>query len=599
MAAFVLPPPPLSLLPDPENHQLLKHGRTIKPLHSFPTSEPNVVIEALSDDPSSKNFTSFRIVNKDNGKEMSRYRGDDIVQMRKFMASLGGTGQGLFTRKTDGGEVPIEVQHGLWDVIHPSEDELVLRENTFETHGNIEGKEMVIFPSDTPPAYHETMQQLPVEFYFPSDTGVELPPDIVACLAFPGTAIPAFDPKSYRRPWHDTFLPPHGPPVFFPVSFGYGAEVGLDNGQQALWDPVSKTCFFLDHIRQVTFYEDPRPALPPPPVVSKQAFQYGDSKFDLFAPPVCSDRSIIHETTRRAHSKPKGCTINAAGVSGQHGAYGLTGSSGIDGCSGHSGETGSNGACGREGGPGGPGSPGVRGIDGTSSSDVVLNIFGNADELHIAGTCSLKANLGGTRAEEVLFVNCHGGDGGHGGRGGNGGSGGAGGNGGNGGTGRQGLNSGSRSSQVSSGGPGGNGGAGGNGGTGGSGGRGGDGGNAGTGGKCILQATDPRLLILVEADCMNGAPGRRGYGGSGGSGGRSGLGGIAGFGGPGGMTFDKDNKMILGPRGPDGCIGIRGYKGPKGSDGLSGVDGNQALNGGILWVVRSPEGGVLVQSGTR
>ena len=45
--------------------------------------------------------------------------------MSKFMASLGGKGPGLFTRKTDTGEVPIEATHGLWDVIHPSEDELV------------------------------------------------------------------------------------------------------------------------------------------------------------------------------------------------------------------------------------------------------------------------------------------------------------------------------------------------------------------------------------------------------------------------------------------------------------------------------------------
>ena len=525
-----------------------------------------------------------------------------------FMASLGGTGQGLFTPKTNEWVVPIEAQHGLWDVIHPSEDELVLREKTFETHGNIVGKKTMVPPNDAPPAYLEAVQQLPVRFYFPSDTGIELPPDLKASHAFPGTAIPAFDPsavlpKSYRRPWHDTFHPPHGPPVFFPVSFGYGAEVGLDHGLQALWDPVSKTCFFLDHIRKVTFYKDPRPALPPPPIVPMQTFQYGDSKFNPNAPHACSDPSIIQLTTNRAHSKPKGCTINAGGVNGHHGADGLMGSSGIDGCSGPSGGIGSNGGRGGDGGHGEHGSPGAQGIDGTSSSDVVLNIFGDADELHVAGTCSLKANLGGTRAEEVLFVNCRGGDGGHGGRGGDGGSGGAGGCGGNGGKGLPGQPY--EYGRGGDGGPGGNGGAGGNGGIGGSGARGGDAGNAGTGGKCILQAADPCLLILVEANCMNGAPGRRGGGSRGGSGGHGGPGGSGGSGGSGGRGGSHRNRNGIvihysgGSRGPHGRDGISGYSGPRGSDGQGGVDGHPAANGSILWVVSSPEGGMLVQSGTR
>ena len=154
-------------------------------------------------------------------------------------------------------------------------------------------------------------------------------------LAFPGTAVPMYDPNaplpnSCRRPWHDTFRPPHGPPVFFPVSIGYGAEVGLESGLQALWDPIKKIYFFLDHVNKVTFFEDPRSPLDPLPVVTKQQTAYGDRRREAVIPPgVCSDHSVIKATAARAHSKPHGHTLYACGVHGQHGAHGQTGATGI------------------------------------------------------------------------------------------------------------------------------------------------------------------------------------------------------------------------------------------------------------------------------
>ena len=51
------------------------------------------------------------------------------------MASLGDTGDGLFTKKseeTDG--MAIEAIQGLWDVIHSSEDELFERQQIYENH---------------------------------------------------------------------------------------------------------------------------------------------------------------------------------------------------------------------------------------------------------------------------------------------------------------------------------------------------------------------------------------------------------------------------------------------------------------------------------
>ena len=110
----------------------MKYGKTRKAIHSFPTARPNLIVEPLSNDPRHKDFLAFRIVDSETQEEFSRFRASDIVQMRKFMASLGGKGPGLFTRKTDTGEVPIEATHGLWNVIHPSEDELVYRQQMFD-----------------------------------------------------------------------------------------------------------------------------------------------------------------------------------------------------------------------------------------------------------------------------------------------------------------------------------------------------------------------------------------------------------------------------------------------------------------------------------
>ncbi|CAI8029412.1 hypothetical protein GBAR_LOCUS16711 [Geodia barretti] len=189
--------------------------------------------------------------------------------MRRFMASLGTRGDGFFTKQDGGGEVPVEATHGKWDVIHPSEDELVQRQQQFDQHE----KEGAQVPkqsqsSDAPPTYSDTIQQLPIGFYFPKDSGISLPSELTTKIVFPGKDVPVYSPtaslpKAYRRTWHDAFRPPHGPPTFFPISIGYGAEVGLQPGLQALWDPVGKFYFFLDHFRQVTFYEDPRPASHP------------------------------------------------------------------------------------------------------------------------------------------------------------------------------------------------------------------------------------------------------------------------------------------------------------------------------------------------
>ena len=570
-------------------------------------------VETLSDDPKNKLFLVFRLVDTSDGKEIVRFRAHDAVSMRKVMASLASEAEGLFSKKSDS-EVVVEATHGLWDVYHPSEDELYFRQKMFDAQSKpnsavTEGTDAGA-PTGAPPSYEVTVHQLPIGFYFQEDTGVKLPADARAELAHPGAAMSMYDPnaplpKAYRRPWHDTFKPPRGPPVFFPVSIGYGAEIGLLPGIQALWDFNTKSYFFLDHVKRITSYEDPRLLIEPPPVVQKSSFNYGPQIRETHIPPsVCREGSVIEATTARALARPHGFIVHACGVHGAQGAAGQKGSTGTIGFPGHHGVgSGSSGGPGGPGGPGGRGTDGLRGIDGSEASDIVVNITGNADELKVSGSVEVVANLGGVRVEEILLINCRGGNGGHGGRGGDGGTGGVGGPGGHGARGRDGMSS--SSGRGGDGGPGGNGGPGGPGGQGGPGGRGGDGGHAGYGGACVLQSYDPTLLMLVDADVMCGSLGVSGSGGDGGSGGfggPGGSGGSGGHGGHGGTTRDSQGHTqhhSSGFSGSSGYRGSNGFPGSRGQDGPAGINGNPASKGGILWVVSSPDGGVLYQAGTR
>ena len=227
---LTLTPPLIIFFIGPQEHKIItqKEGRQ-KPFFSIPTTNPNVLLEPISTDPKSSDFTSFRLLKRGTSKTIGTFRTNDIVQMRNFMASLGHTGETVFSKQVDSSEIPVESTHGLWDVIHPSEDELVQRQKEYDK-GPTEERTMTISQTtDAPPSYAETMQQLPLEFYFPVDLNVS----VENCqVTYPGQPIPMFDQnaifsQAYRRPWHDNFKPPHGPPIFSPISIGYGAEVGL------------------------------------------------------------------------------------------------------------------------------------------------------------------------------------------------------------------------------------------------------------------------------------------------------------------------------------------------------------------------------------
>ena len=314
----------------------------------------------------------------------------------------------------------------------------------------------------------------------------------------------------------------------------------------------------------------------------------------------CRDVKVIEATSQRALSKPCGFTLYACGVNGRKGMDGSAGKAGENGNPGLNGiDFGSSGKRGGNGFSGEAGSDGTRGVNGTEGSDVMLNIWGTPDELHASGMGEISVNLGGVQYEDVLFIDCHGGNGGRGGNGGKGGSGGRGGRGGNGAMGEQG------DSGEGPGGMGGPGGCGGNGGNGGNGGRSGDGGNAGFGGECVMKTQDPRLFILIEMNSMAGKPGdggSGGCGGQGGDGGSGGNGGCGGFGGIGGMYYDSEGNAYQYPNGMcgfNGSGGSGGYAGTSGKNGKDGIKGKPARHGGVLWVVTSETGGIVEQSGTR
>ena len=513
--------------------------------------------------------------------------------MRLFLASLGSSGVGIFTSQPP---PTLEAEEAYWDSITPQQVSRPILH------------------------YEETIMQLPIEFYYskkPSSIDFSTLDTVGSmCMTTPfSKPLPLYDPKKSfprvkRRPLNDTFRHPAGPVVYVPISMGYGEEVGLQIGQQAVWDPFLKTCITLDHNTKERINNDLRKLRKSPMEITKKSLEFCNrhdsslqSKYEA-----CKDANLVLAESKRAYTKPHGFELDA---SGRDGSFGYDGRPGVCGADGDPGSCGrrkqDNGHHGGNGCKGNAGAPGLNALPGAKASDVTLFLEGNSKELKVSGSCKFTAHLGGEDNEEVLFVKCRGGNGGKGGNGGNGGVGGNGGRGGDGAPGRKGK-SGDHHCRGGDGGPGGNGGNGGNGGGGGCGGIGGNGGNAGAGGTCVIRAVDPKLLMLVEVDAQSGDVGR---GGTGGKGGGGGIGGMEGCGGPGGLagkgsslgeeflTSEKKLSNAPGRDGPDGTPGNKGAYGADGSHGNNGSSGQPAPHGSITWVICSNEGKTLQQAGIR
>lgn len=563
----------------------------MKVLHSFSVQIPNILAEPLSTDPKNDDFLGCRLINQTTKKEIDRFRLDDAVQMRQFMVSLGSSGVGIFSSKPP---PTIESEEAYWESITPKHTSKPILH------------------------YDETLLHIPTEFYFskkPSGINI-VTHDVAGGLLTPfSKPLPLYDPQMpvtslRRRAWNDTFRPPRGPAVYVPISMGYGEEVGLQSGQQAIWDPFLKACIVLDHNTKERINNDLRKPHKNLKEITKRTIDLNDmynpslkSKYDL-----CNDSNVLQTASKCAYTKPHGFVLNACGRNGLSGHDGLQGARGADGHPGHCGaRKGENGLVGGNGWPGNPGTQGLNGQDGRNASDVILFLDGNSSQLKVSGSCSFTVDLGGNDNEQVVLVKCRGGNGGKGGEGGMGGGGGDGGTGGDGAPGRKGQDA-TGERRGGDGEPGGNGGNGGTGGTGGTGGYGGNGGKSGAGGSCVICATDPKLLTLVEIDALSGDVGKGGSGGLGGPRGNGGAGGQGGPGGPGGRgsaiqtEFFSNEKKQTDTPGKDGCQGnpgVNGNFGQQGRNGEPGSSGQSAQHGSIAWIVCSKEGKILQQAGMR
>lgn len=542
--------------------------RLQKIIVSMPRIDPDIHVKAMDcQDTQSKNYTGFTIHDStSNDALLETFYADDIVQQRNFMVALGGRGPGLFTQCPDD---RLQDNTTTEQEVDQCEDELFFRRESCDLLARQMAYDFQFIHNRMSnanlPTYQWTMQHMPGEFYH-----LQGERDI-PCHNLPIPALPIFDPNNLttrsRRTVSDTFLPPHGPAVYHPVNISSDKEVGLRQQQQAVWDTLNSCYYFLDHSTKSTFIEDPRPLNSRAvEATQKEAVYHRRSGLQLSVSNICRESCSITTAAERAAKRMHRLVIRGCG---QKGASGIDGRKGEDGWKGVDGIVGINGdgTNGEDGDMGIRGGDGRSGESGTSGEDFVIYVSGDPSKLNLSinGHCTAVTKLGGEKCEEVVFVDCRGGDGGDGGSGGEGGAGGNGGDGGKGG-------------DVGNG----DGGSGGDGGTGGTGGNGGAGGDGGSGGRCVFRTSNLSLLMLVEVDSRAGSAGKGGLGGDGGKGGRRG------FGGEGGIlktpgTFESCVKIERGLKGKPGSTGDRGSSGRCGSDRARG-----GCHGGLLWEVELP-----------
>ena len=572
--------------------------KDIEHLFTLQSGNDELLVEFVDDDQHDPDkFLGITVTYKQE-KSTTTLRMKDIAQQRWLMACLGATGRGLFSPVLGVEERRMEEQWtGIWDITHA-----VNPSQTAEDMSNAISQSL---PSNQePPKYSDELSiYMRVPTYLTKQQERKVLGEPLRMLE-EGIAIAS-------RHRHDTFLPPIGPPVNVLISIGFGLEVGLDPEVQELWDPVQKSRMFIDHNHQQTFFIDPRVAKKPPVKIECRQLIYGPDRLDGSVPR--GDEAIqtvtYHVTSAVGKKGRWGAWIVAKGIDGINGGSGQIGNIGMTGPTGHHGSDGFSGGRGGQGGPGGPGGQGQPGTDarpgtnGTNGSDLSLYLSGDCENLKIFGSMEDWVNLGSCDSEYILCLDCTGGHGGHGGPGGQGGKGGSGGQGGHGGRGGRGRSGGS---SGGSGGDGGDGGPGGQGGPGGYGGKGGDAGCSGNGGHCRIHSSDPYLLHLVEVAVNAGEPGKGGQpgyggqGGDGGAGGHEGSGGRGGSGSHGGSGASGGSGRTHGFSGHSGSRGFSAPPGPGGPAGPEGIHGMKGRDGGLSFVLLSPDGSsVLEESGYR
>jgi len=180
-------------------------------------------------------------------------------------------------------------------------------------------------PANQTTSYFDVLLQLPTAFYYNAQTGIILTGEFVKQRAFPkSSSFPyANADLMLRRSRHDSLKPPHGPEVLYLTSIGYGKEVGLPDGMQEIYNPLTKKSIILDHNNfKITNKNNPN---------KKKFFvkhiyhNCGDLIVPSMPANLCFQVSIIQEAYKRAKSKPIGCTLSFTGKNGDDGINGNTG----------------------------------------------------------------------------------------------------------------------------------------------------------------------------------------------------------------------------------------------------------------------------------
>ncbi|KAI6660061.1 hypothetical protein LOD99_14402 [Oopsacas minuta] len=551
-------------------------------------------------------LSKFRISGSMN---MGPLQCESIVQLHRLLASLKDEGNNLFN-KEDRQVSNKNNTHATWQVITleiPYDHKETLKRVSQTRDDSTPIKRRKSHPSTPPPTYIEAVKRFPMAYYRPEDINTYLTAPIP-------TAPPL--PRNVETPLikstHDVFLPPYGNPMSYPISLGYGIEVGLNDDVQELFDPTDNSLFYLNHKTNKFYIDDPRildnksnsplpyQILRPrdmPPVINISSLS-----FDDVAPTYCQVERMATLALQRWTSY-SGYEIHLCGRCGEHGIHGISSPMGFYGCRGADGRFyGGPGHQGQEGKFGSHGTDGLSGSDGTPGRNFYFNLSGNSDRLLLSGGIMEQLDIGKGSTQSILYINASGGKGGRGGKGGDGGNGGMGGMGGHGHKGMVGIDAMIPGGAGGAGQSGGFGGRGGNGGDGGNGGSGGSGGRGGDGGRVIISSTNPALFALVEVNSLGGKGGRGGKGGKGGERGEGGKGGGGGDAGRGGMGGPGTDDSTAGFHGTSGKVGLVGQSGKPGSWGRRGSEGTRGENGspgGVRWVVLGDRGEVIFSTSTK
>ena len=532
---------------------------------------------------------------------------ESIVQLHRLLASVREEGTNLFNKQDP--SIPTKTCY-TWRVVS--------REVLYNHHNNLQ---KVIqarnesnpinrnrsVPSTPPPTYLEAVKRFPMAYFRPEDINTNLATPIP-----PAPPLPRNVDTPLVRNKHDTFLPPYGDPTNYPISLGYGLEVGLDEDVQELFDPSDNSLFYLNHKTNKFYVDDPRLlTYKTSDPIPHQVIRPRDTLPAIHTPPfsfadVVSTTSQVNQMATLASQRWKrhsGYRISLSGKRGDDGTVGIASQMGFFGCRGADARFyGGPGHHGQDGKYGANGTDGLAASNGTESRNFYVSLSGDSEQLTLTGDADEVLDMGGGNNQSILYINASGGRGGVGGKGGDGGDGGMGGMGGHGHKGMIGIDAMIPGGAGGGGQSGGSGGRGGNGGDGGNGGIGGCGGNGGDGGKVIIASKQPALFALIEVNSLGGKGGKGGAGGKGGQrgeGGKGGGGGDAGRGGMGGPGADDSTAGFHGSSGKVGLVGLNGKPGSGGRRGSEGEKGVTGCVGGVRWVVLGDNNETISSSSTK